>query len=56
MNDGGWSTQNRDRDYSVSTICAVSLFMDNEVYIAHAMLRVGAPGRPLVAADGGYSV
>ena len=41
---------------SVSTIRAVSLFMDNEVYIAHAMLRVGAPGRPLVAADGGYSV
>lgn len=41
---------------SVSTIRIVSLFIDNEVYIAHAMLRVGAPGMPHVATDGGYSV
>ena len=41
---------------SVSTIRVVSLFIDSKVYIAHSMLRVGAPGMPHVATDGGYSV
>ena len=41
---------------SVSTIRVVSLFIDGEVYVAHTMMRVGPPGQPHVATDGGYSV
>ena len=40
---------------SVSTLRIVSLFIDNKVYIAHTMIRVGPPGQPHVATDGGYS-
>lgn len=41
---------------SVSTMRVVSLFLDDTVYIAHIMMRVGPPGTTHVAVDGGYSV